>query len=183
MAIKVKEICYKTHDEYMAAWNLISAGKHLGSGVYGTVRTVPGNTRRVQKIFVRDRAYLSWINEVGLEADNRYFPKIYSVTRYSHDDYYYFHVVEMERLLPYTKVSKDIRKRVFTRLGWKEQHIRNDYSYKDFSRFKPTILDAKKLKRVLMKCAKRHSLDLHSGNIMFRRAPRGFTPVFTDPIV
>lgn len=122
----------------------------VGSGKYGTV-FIKDDYPYVIKVFMRDTAYLKWLNFCKQNPNNKYVPKIRGkVVKIGPT----FMAVRLEKLTPYKGTYNDPSEEIFK--------YKNDE-------------DAKQVADFLDKNAK--LLDIHRGNVM----SRGNQTVIIDP--
>lgn len=147
----------------------------LGRGAFARVYGRP-NARRVVKIGETWDRYLKFVKRVGLRSDNPHFPKLHDVQINRHEgrDYY---VIEMEKLIKWGNVPKDVRKQALAKFG-----VDNIYDL-GYTRI-PNITGeaAREAIRTIRKVwYTGGSRDMHRGNVMFRKKGKGFQVVLIDP--
>lgn len=147
--------------------------REIGCGAFAYVFAKPKSNRCI-KVGNRYDEYLEYVQFVGLNSDNPFFPKIYSVKIYREG----FYAVEMERLRPYSKVGDKHRNLAFKRLGIKWL---DDLECPN--QMKAKSKHATHVKRVLQTVFRGNQPDIHTGNVMWRKfGINQHQLVITDPV-
>lgn len=147
----------------------------LGRGAFARVYGRP-NHRRVVKIGETWDRYLKYVKRVGLNNDNPHFPKLHDIQINRHKDKDYY-VIEMEKLIKWGKVPKEVRDRALKKFG-----VSNIYDL-NYARIANIVGEAAKdaIRTIRKIWYSGGSRDMHSGNVMFRKKGRGFQLVLIDP--
>ena len=168
----------------------------IGSGTFARVFSLDNNT--VLKVgHVNADHYLQYIQYVGLESANVNLPFIHDVKIYDpcpKDPYSSpYYAVEMERLLTEEELMNVLRRRGLNRYNvnkiisdyWCERGITGFSELNPHYGSTPHNLFLIDVINILQKLINKASFDLHSGNVMYRMAARGykFDAVITDPVV
>lgn len=147
----------------------------IGRGAFASVYGRP-NERRVVKIGETWDRYLKFVKRIGLHSDNPHFPKLHNVqiNRHEGNDYY---VIEMEKLIKWGNVPKDVRDRALAKFG-----VNNIYDL-GYTRLKNIVGEAARdaIRTIRKVWYTGGSRDMHRGNVMFRKKGKGFQLVLIDP--
>jgi hypothetical protein len=148
---------------------------YIGCGAFASVYRKRGSDRVVKIGTPNEDHYLKYVKLVGLNNPCIHFPKISKVV-VARD----FYEVEMEYLTGWSQTSYTMRSKAMTSAGL-------EY-YTDLvepERIKNTGPHSLQLRKVMTKlfygdCE--DYIDLHEGNVMFRRHGRTADLVVTDPV-
>lgn len=187
---------YEFVHKYVQTHNL----RHYGSGAFSSVYVYRNSQKhkRVVKIIVlpveniKNDAYLAYLKQVVLkQQDNPFVPHIYNVEAYrilntKTKEKHLIIFIEMERL-HYIKIH--MFKRLIKKVLPSENNNQGEY-YQIFLTYRDLIRAAassqnkyfRSLSKQLLRLLCMFELDLHEGNIMFRRKGRGYQLVITDPV-
>ncbi len=162
--------------------NLHAKGfKRIGCGAFASVHARPKD-KVVIKVGVGGDAYLNYVKSIGLNAKNPLFPRIKKIAIHTHRDSWgdnSFYVAHIERLIPYSKKIPN-RRKIMKRLGLNSIYDL-DYDLYDLAK-KNTNKNMKIACKKLVSLSDYDNLDIHEGNLMWRKRGRGHQLVITDPI-
>jgi hypothetical protein len=155
--------------------------KKIGEGTFASVFAENENT--CIKVGARDH-YLQYIKHVGINNSCIHVPKISSVeilvNRFdTNSSCRSFYCVRMERLLKFWDICDIQRENAMYRLG-----IETLNDLKAPWEIKGVTEQVRQFKTLITKAFKNkmNMLDIHSGNVMFRKRDKEFDLVLTDPL-
>lgn len=131
----------------------------LGTGNYGTVYEHPGYNYII-KVFMRDTAYLTWVNYCMQHQDNPYLPKFRGRVIKITDIFYAIRVEKLQYVLHRTNTKQVLDSWVYTLAKLKGEVVPEGKEYLStdgqLNQVLDFILQHPKLK------------DIHAGNVMTR---------------
>jgi len=155
--------------------------KRIGCGAFAQVLARPRD-KVVIKVGCGEDAYLNYVKSIGLNAKNPLFPRVKKIAIHTHRDTWgdnSFYVAHLERLIPYSKKIPN-RRKIMKRLGLRSIYD-IDYDLHDL-KLKSPNKNMKLACRKLISLTYIDNLDIHEGNLMWRKRGRGHQLVITDPL-
>ena len=165
--------------------DLLKGFKKLGEGLFATVYG-KGNTV-VKVIHDSDEPYIRFLQKIGIESENPYFPKIHKVVKFVDGRGQHYTAVFMEKLLEYNAANGLTQRLSLKALGAVSPE---DLQYAEWDAAINPAGYARRIAATKDKHAKEclkvlrdiRANDTHEGNIMFRQVGKKMQLVITDPV-
>lgn len=158
----------------------------LNSGTFARVYSKPSENTVIKvgvnyPTITRPRdAYLAFLK--ASVKTNPHFPRVGNITRFTPSNGREYYAVQMERLIPFNSIQRDVAMRSLEKLG-----VVGDEKYGVLTplmplEFTPKTYHMKYMKKVLKQLFQEHNEDLHCNNVMWRKRGKSYQFVITDPV-